>query len=90
MGDRVKAKWAKSGGSAVPVSVGEPDAHLTQRRLGRGPIQAYLRTKWHLDPSSRLATTHQRYTQLVHRCLNGRASLYLSDYCVAAAGADTR
>jgi len=50
MGDRVKAKWAKSGGSAVPVSVGEPDAHLTQRRLGRGPIQAYLRTKWHLDP----------------------------------------
>ena len=26
----------------------------------------------------------------VHRCLNGRAPLYLSDYCVAAAGADTR
>jgi len=27
---------------------------------------------------------------LVHRCLNGRAPLYLSDYCVPAAGADTR
>jgi len=26
---------------------------------------------------------------IVHRCLNGRAPLYLSDYCVAAAGADT-
>jgi len=26
----------------------------------------------------------------VHRCLNGRAPLYLSDYCVPAAGADTR
>ena len=26
----------------------------------------------------------------VHRCLNGRAPLYLSDYCVPTAGADTR
>jgi len=26
----------------------------------------------------------------VHRCLNGRAPLYLTHYCVAAAGADTR
>jgi len=26
----------------------------------------------------------------VHRCLNGRAPLYLSHYCVPAAGADTR
>ena len=26
----------------------------------------------------------------VHRCLNGRAPPYLSDYCVPAAGADTR
>jgi len=25
--------------------------------MSRGPIEAYLRTKWHLDPSSRLATT---------------------------------
>jgi len=27
---------------------------------------------------------------IVHQCLNGRAPLYLSDYCVAAAGGDTR
>jgi len=27
---------------------------------------------------------------IVHRCLNGHAPLYLSDYCVPAAGADTR
>ena len=27
---------------------------------------------------------------IVHRYLNGRAPLYLSDYCVPAAGADTR
>ena len=26
----------------------------------------------------------------VHRCLNGRAPPYLSDYCVPAAGVDTR
>ena len=25
--------------------------------------EAYLRTKWHLDPSNRLATIHQRYRQ---------------------------
>jgi len=23
--------------------------------------EVYLRTKWHLDPSDRLATIHQRY-----------------------------
>jgi len=27
---------------------------------------------------------------IVHRCLNGRAPPYLSDYCVPAAGVDTR
>ena len=27
---------------------------------------------------------------IIHRCLNGRAPLYMSDYCVPAAGADTR
>jgi len=25
--------------------------------------EAYLRTKWHLDPSSRVVTIHQRYRQ---------------------------
>ena len=25
--------------------------------------EAYLHTKWHLDPSNRLATIHQRYRQ---------------------------
>jgi len=31
-----------------------------------------------------------RQAVTVHRCLNGHAPLYLSDYCVPAAGADTR
>ena len=44
---------------------GELRPHLTQRRLARKPrpsrrcvawAEVYLRTKWHLDPSSRLAT----------------------------------
>jgi len=35
----------------VPL-LGELRPHLTQRRL----TEIYLRTKWHLDPSSRLAT----------------------------------
>jgi len=38
---------------AVPF-IGELDPHLTQCRLDRG---LDLRTKWHLHPSSRLATT---------------------------------
>jgi len=37
----------------VPLSVGDLGPHLTQCRLGR---RLYLRTKWHLNPSSRLAT----------------------------------
>jgi len=31
-----------------------------------------------------------KQTVTVHRCLNGRAPPYLSDYCVPAAGVDTR
>jgi len=58
MGDR--AKWAeKWRGTAVPLSVRELDPHLTQCRLGRGLPP----TKWHLDPSNRLATIHERYSQ---------------------------
>jgi len=42
----------------VPLSVGGelgPVTHIVAW------AEAYLRTKWHLDPSSRLATIHQRY-----------------------------
>jgi len=38
---------------------GELSSYLTQCRLGR----AYLHAKFHLDPSNRLATIHQRYRQ---------------------------
>jgi len=38
---------------------GELGPYLTQCRLA----EAYLRTKWHPDPSNRLATIHQRYRQ---------------------------
>jgi len=44
-------------GDAVPLSVagGRMDPHITQCGPGRGlrRDEAYLRTKWHLDPSSR-------------------------------------
>jgi len=43
----------KVGGCCVPF-LGELGPHLTQCGLGRG---LYVRTKWHLDTSSRLATT---------------------------------
>jgi len=38
---------------------GKLGSHLTQ--CGQG--EAYLHAKFHLDPSNRLATTHQRYKQ---------------------------
>ena len=40
-------------GGCDPVEEESWVTHLTQYRLG----EAYLRTKWHLDPSNRLATT---------------------------------
>ena len=43
---------AESWGRALPLfGEGELGPHLTQCRLG----EAYLRTKWHLGPFSRLA-----------------------------------
>jgi len=38
---------------------GKLGSHLTQFGEGR----AYLRAKFHLDPSNRLATVHQRHRQ---------------------------
>ena len=60
MGNRARAKWTeKLEGYTVPLSVGELSPHLTQCPWA----EAYLRTKWHLDPSNRLATIHHRYRQ---------------------------
>jgi len=42
-----------------PFGRGDLGPHLTQ--CGQG--QAYLHAKFHLDPSNRLATIHQRYSQ---------------------------
>ena len=57
IGDRLATiDMGRKVGTAVPLSgEGElgPTPHLTQRGLA----EAYLRTKWHLDPSSRLVTT---------------------------------
>jgi len=44
--------WAENWGRTVP--------HLTQRGHGRG---LYLRAKFHLDPSNRLAAIHKCYRQ---------------------------
>jgi len=46
--------WAESGeGAASAFFLGEPSRHLTQCGLD----EAYLHTKWHFNPSSRLTTT---------------------------------
>jgi len=55
MGDR----WAtidtgQKQGAVMPPFVWELSPHLT--RVARAEV--YLHTKWHLDPSSRLATIH--------------------------------
>jgi len=47
----------------VPLYSGEElGPHLTRCRLGRG-LPLHQLTKWHPDPSNRLATIHQRYRQ---------------------------
>jgi len=55
MGDRLAKidMGRKLRGGVVSLLRGELGPHLTQY----GWAEAYLRTKWHLDPSSRLATT---------------------------------
>jgi len=47
-------------GGLCPCGEGELDPHLTQCGQGRG---LYLHAKFHLDPSNRLATVHERYRQ---------------------------
>ena len=44
---------------AVPLWGGELGPHVTQCGL----VEAYLHAKFHLDPSNRLATVHQRHRQ---------------------------
>jgi len=46
--------------AAVPLSVGRAMSHFNTISHW---TEAYLRTKWHLDPSNRLATIHQRFRQ---------------------------
>jgi len=62
MGDRLAAiDMDRKVGAAVPLSWGgELGRHLTQCGLGRC---LYLRDKFHLDPSNRLANIHKRCRQ---------------------------
>jgi len=64
MGDRLATidmggKWM----AALPLSVGGGLGHLLPSNTMWTWAEAYLRTKWHLNPSNRLATVHQRYRQ---------------------------
>jgi len=47
-------------GVCAPLGEGELGPHLTQCGQGRG---LYLHVKFHLDPSNRLATVHERHRQ---------------------------
>ena len=52
--------------SLPPLWGGGLGPHLTQSRLGRG---LYLHTKWHLNPSSHLATTADMDRKLGAGCV---------------------
>jgi len=53
-------RWSKSGGGLLcRLRWGKLRPHVTQCVLA----EVYLRTKWHVDPSKRFATIHQRYRQ---------------------------
>ena len=49
----------KIGGGLCPFGGGELGPHLTQY----GRAEAYLHAKFHLDPSNRSATVHERHRQ---------------------------
>jgi len=51
--------WAENWGLCVPLEEDELGPHLTQC----GQAEAYLRAKFHLDPSNSLATIHQCHRQ---------------------------
>jgi len=57
MGDRLATidMGPKVAGAVVPLSVGELGPNVTQCGLGQG-LHPYIRTKYHLDLSSHLAT----------------------------------
>jgi len=52
--------WAENWGVAVPLRGGELGPHPTQCGYR---AEAYLRAKFHFDPSNRLATAHERHRQ---------------------------
>jgi len=52
--------WAENWGGCAPFPI-NLGPHLTQRGQGRG------HAKFHLDPSNRLATVHERYRQTGQR-----------------------
>jgi len=61
MGDHLATvDMGRKVGAAVPVlGGGELGPHLTQC----GQADAYIHTKWHHNPSHRLATIHKRHRQ---------------------------
>jgi len=60
MGDRLTTIdiGRKLGEGCAPYGGGKLDPHVTQSDL-----DGSIHTKWHLDPSNRLATIHQRHRQ---------------------------
>jgi len=50
--------WVENSGLCPLFGEGELGPHLAQLYVALA--EAYLHTKWHLDPSNRLATIHQR------------------------------
>ena len=59
--------WAEKWGRLLcPFPWKELSSHLTQCHVAWA--EANLRTKWHFDPSNRLATIHQRYRETRRRC----------------------
>jgi len=57
MGDRLaRINMGQKLGAAVPF-LGGAGSQLTHFACA----EAYLHPKWHLDPSNRLVTIHQRY-----------------------------
>ena len=66
----------------MPLFVAELGPHLTQHNATG--VEAYLRTKWHLDPSNRLcAGMFQTDRTTVELTCNGPPKMHVRARCMA-------
>ena len=90
MGDRARAKWAEKWRGTVAVPLFGGQLWSLSNTMPTGPRTTFVVcTKWHLDPSNRLATIHQRYRQTGQRSRSIRCTITCNSCPTTGFGEDT-